>query len=115
MTLTATVTAAAPSAATPTGGTVTFMDDGISLGTVPLSGGTATLATTAIAVGAREVVAIYNGDGADFSASVAGSLVGATITTVAGDGTAGRGWVTRPEFRLSYKSLVSGLIDAVIL
>jgi sugar lactone lactonase YvrE len=92
VTLTATVIAAAPCAVAPTGGTVTFMDDGQFLGTATLSGGTATLATTAIAAGAHGLSAIYNGDGLDFSASSAtGSLLGANITTFAGGASLGYG------------------------
>ena len=86
VTLTATVIATEPCAATPTGGTVTFMDGGKSLGTATLSGGTAVLTTAALAAGAHELFAIYSGDGADFFASGTGSLAGATITTVAGNG-----------------------------
>jgi hypothetical protein len=89
ITLTATVTAAAPSAATPTGGTATFMDGGTTLGTVALNGGTASFLTTALAAGKHGLWVIYNGDGADFSASSTTSLVGAIITTAAGNGTAG--------------------------
>jgi hypothetical protein len=109
VTLTATVAAAAPSAATPTGGTVTFMVDGTTLATAALSGGTASLVTTAITAGTHGLSAVYNGDGVDFSTSAASSLTGATITTFAGNGTAGYsgdgGAATSAE--LSYPSAIA--------
>ena len=56
VTLTATVT---PSAAT---GTVTFLDNGVAMATVPLSGGLGTLATADLTVGAHPLTARYEGD-----------------------------------------------------
>ncbi|WP_343787919.1 Ig-like domain-containing protein [Dokdonella soli] len=70
--LTATVTAASPSAGTPTG-TVTFLDGAASIGTATLSGsGTASLATAALTVGSHTISASYGGDG-NFNGS-AGAL-----------------------------------------
>jgi RHS repeat-associated protein len=49
-----------PSAAT---GTVQFQNGGVNLGSaVPLSGGTASISTSALAVGASSITAIYSGD-----------------------------------------------------
>jgi len=56
VTFTATV---APSAAT---GTVTFQDGGVTLGTVTLTGGVATYATSALAIGPHSITATYPGD-----------------------------------------------------
>ncbi|MER6334871.1 Ig-like domain repeat protein, partial [Streptomyces sp. NPDC001034] len=66
-TLTATVTAVPPGSGTPTG-TVDFFDGATLLGTAPLSGGTATLTTSALAVGSHPLTAVYSGD-ADFTGS----------------------------------------------
>jgi len=48
-----------PAAAT---GTVQFLDGAIPLGSVALSGGTASLSTSALAAGAHTVTAVYSGD-----------------------------------------------------
>jgi hypothetical protein len=63
-TLTATVSPYATGFGTPTGG-VDFVDTTTStdLGTVPLAGGTATLTTSALALGTHVIVATYLGDG----------------------------------------------------
>ena len=52
---------------TPTG-TVTFNDEGTSLGTGTLSGGTATFTTSALGVAAHSITAVYAGD-ANFTSS----------------------------------------------
>jgi hypothetical protein len=70
---TATVSAVAPADGTPTG-TVTFLDGGSAIGTGSLTGGTATLSTTALATGSHTITAQYGGD-ADFNVSN-GSLTG---------------------------------------
>ena len=68
VTFTATVTAVAPGAGTPTG-TVTFMDGSVSLGIGTLGNtGMATYTTSALAVGAHSITAVYGGDG-NFSGS----------------------------------------------
>jgi hypothetical protein len=61
--LTATVRSANTSDGTPTGG-VDFVDTttGIDLGSAPLSGGSAALATRALAVGSHTITATYQGD-----------------------------------------------------
>jgi hypothetical protein len=51
-----------PSTAT---GTATFYDNGISIGSAPLSSGTAKLSTSNLTVGAHSITAIYNGDSKD--------------------------------------------------
>jgi hypothetical protein len=62
VTFTATVSAVAPGAGTPTG-TVTFLDGGSAVGTGTLSGGIATLTTSALAVGSHTITTTYAGDG----------------------------------------------------
>jgi hypothetical protein len=57
-TLTATVT----SAGTPTG-TVTFKSNGVTLGTAPVSGGSASLVVSFPTAGVYTLTAVYNGDG----------------------------------------------------
>ncbi len=71
---TATVSPSVPGAGTPTG-SVTFEDDGVALpgsSTVALSGGTASLATSALAVGSHSITAVYSGD-ASFTTSTSAS------------------------------------------
>jgi hypothetical protein len=59
VTLTATVSSAAPGGAT---GTVTFLSGTTYLGAKPLSGGTATLTTSKLPVGTTTITATYHGD-----------------------------------------------------
>src|SRR6201988_286804 len=73
VTFTATVSAVAPGAGTPTG-TVTFLDGGSPIGTGMLSGGIATFTTSALAVGNHTVTTSYGGS-ANFNGST-GSLTG---------------------------------------
>ncbi len=63
VTFTATVSASAPGAGTPTG-TVTFTIDGTPTGDSPVtvSGGSASTSTAGLAVGNRNIVATYSGD-----------------------------------------------------
>jgi hypothetical protein len=68
VTFTATVSAIAPGAGTPTG-TVTFKDGAVILGTVAVgAGGTATFPTSFAAAGGHAITAVYNGD-PDFAGS----------------------------------------------
>jgi VCBS repeat-containing protein len=73
VTLMAMVSAVAPGAGTPTG-TVTFLDDGSAIGAATLSGGVASITTSALAVGNRTITTSYDGDG-NFNGST-GSLSG---------------------------------------
>ena len=61
ITFTATISAIAPGAGTPTG-TVTFFDGATNLGTGTLSAGVATLATSALTQATHSVTAVYAGD-----------------------------------------------------
>ena len=67
VTFTATVSVTAPGAGMPTG-SVTFRDGTTVLGTAPLSGGTATFTTSALAAGSHPITAAYGGD-VSFTAS----------------------------------------------
>ncbi|MDV3252792.1 Ig-like domain repeat protein [Devosia sp. BK] len=60
VTLTAQVSATAPSVSTPTG-TVVFSIDGVDQPAVALQAGTATFTTTALAAGTRSIIAKYSG------------------------------------------------------
>jgi hypothetical protein len=60
-TLTATITPSMSNRPAPTG-TVSFYDGTTLLSSVPLSGGTATLTTSTLAVGTQSITAIYSGD-----------------------------------------------------
>ena len=87
VTFTATVTSAATSPAT---GTVSFLDNGVSIGTGKLSGnpGTAAFTLSALAAGTHPIAAAYAGDssnqGSNSSASPLDQVVaqGETLTTV---------------------------------
>ena len=61
--LTASVAAAAPAVGSP-GGTVTFFDGSVLLGTATLNGGTASLATAGLDAGTHTLEARYDGDAA---------------------------------------------------
>ena len=61
VTFTATVAATAPASGTPTG-SVEFFDGLTSLGTASLSGGQASLTTSALSVGSHPVTVVYAGD-----------------------------------------------------
>jgi streptogramin lyase len=74
---TATVSASAPGAGTPSG-TVTFTIDGTTHTTVALSAGRATLASSTLGVGRHTISAAYDGD-ANFNGS-ASSLLHETVT-----------------------------------
>ena len=73
VTFTATISAAAPGAGTPTG-SVTFLDGGKSIGSGNLSGGVATFTTSSLKPGSRTITTAYAGD-ANFNGST-GSLTG---------------------------------------
>ena len=84
VTLTATV-APSSGSGTPTG-SVTFMDGDATLGTVTITGGAASFATSALTVGDHSITAVYSGD-ANFSASTSATLTqtvaqAATTTSV---------------------------------
>lgn len=67
MTFTATVSASAPGAGTPSG-TVTFQDGATTLGTGTLSNGSVSFSSSSLAVGSHTITATYGGDG-NFSGS----------------------------------------------
>jgi len=81
-----TFTATVSGATTPTG-TVQFFDGVTSLGTVPLSGTSAALTTSSLAVGAHPITAVYSGDVDDPGSTspvvnqVVNSAAGAATTT----------------------------------
>jgi len=83
VTFSATVSAQAPGAGTPTG-TVTFFDAGISIGTGTLTGGKATFSTTLLTVGSHAITASYGGDtnftGSTTAASVTQTVIQASTT-----------------------------------
>ncbi len=82
ITFTATVTASAPGAGTPTG-TVTFKDGATTIGTGPLAGGIATLTTSTLPVGSgHSITATYGGD-TNFLASPASTAVPYTVNQAA--------------------------------
>jgi hypothetical protein len=71
LTLTATV-APASGSGTPTG-TVTFLDDGVSIGSATLSNGSSTFVTSSLSVSAHTITASYSGD-ANFNASISAAI-----------------------------------------
>jgi len=78
--LTATVSVAAPAAATPTG-TVTFQDGATSLGSAKLVNGQASLRLSALSVGLHSITATYSGELTSSSAAVAQMVNKASTTT----------------------------------
>ena len=72
ITFTATVSAVAPGAGTPTG-TVTFKDGATTMGNGTLASGQATFSTSSLSVGDHNITAEYGGDG-NFNASTSGPL-----------------------------------------
>ncbi len=87
VTFTATVSAAPPASGIPTG-TVTFTDNGMTLGTEPVnSGGVATFTTSQLTVGSHTIQASYNGDNTfnGSSASLSQSVTGSTSTEISSD------------------------------
>jgi hypothetical protein len=80
LTSTATVQPALANRPTPTG-TVNFMDNGASLGVVPLSNGTATIALATLGAGSNQISAVYSGD-ANFNPNVQAAAVSVTVTAL---------------------------------
>ena len=80
---TATVLPVSPSAATPTGGTVTFYIDGVAQpNPATLAAGVATFTAPSLPLGAHTVTASYSGDGLDFLGSA--NAPSPVINTVVG-------------------------------
>jgi len=82
---TATISATAPGAGTPTG-TVQFFEGVTSLGAGTIASGQATLSISSLSVGVNSITAVYSGD-TNFTASTSGAIVqtvnqAATITTL---------------------------------
>jgi alpha-tubulin suppressor-like RCC1 family protein len=72
VTFTATIAASLPPGLTP-GGTVTFNDGAVAIGTAPVAGGAATYTTATLGLGPHAITATYAGD-ASFNASASGPL-----------------------------------------
>jgi Bacterial Ig-like domain (group 3)/FG-GAP-like repeat len=62
-------------------GTVNFLDNGTSLGIVPLSGGTATLAVSTLGTGSNQISANYSGD-ANFNPNTQVAVVNVTVAAL---------------------------------
>jgi sugar lactone lactonase YvrE len=73
--ITATVATDPPSSTVPTGGTVYFNFGSLTLGSAPLTNGTATFSTTLLPVGFDEVFADYHGSGSFDDSSTTGNRV----------------------------------------
>jgi hypothetical protein len=92
VTFTATVTAVVPATGLPTG-SVSFKDGATTLGTAPLSGGTASLTVSSLALGSHAITAVYGGDAnftgntsATLTQTIAGPFTGPISVTGAGAG-----------------------------
>ena len=72
-TLTATISAASPGAGSPTG-TVAFRDGAVTIGTGTISGGVVTFPISTLAVGSRNLTAVYVGD-TNFTTSTSNIVV----------------------------------------
>ena len=78
-TLTATVAAQATGVGTPTGGTVTFVVDGVNQTPAPVSNGSASLALNTLAAGSHTITASYSGDNANFNGSTSTTTFTQTV------------------------------------
>ncbi len=74
VTFTATVAPVSPAGGVPAG-MVTFLDGSMTLGTFPLTAGTASLSTSSLSIGSHSITAQYSGDGNDFMASTSGPTI----------------------------------------
>jgi len=81
LTLTATVSS---TAGVPGGGTVSFVDNGVAIGSAGLAYNTASFTTSTLVAGAQAFTATYNGYGNAFAASTISIVPTSVITTVAG-------------------------------
>jgi hypothetical protein len=79
ITLNVTVTPTIGSSTVP--GSVTFLDNGVSIGTGTLSGGTASLVTSSLAVGAHPITATYAGNANFVTSTTAATSVTVAVTT----------------------------------
>jgi len=89
--MTASVAGDPSGGATPTGGTVTFLDGSATLGSQTLVNGSAALSVATLTPGVHGLKAVYRGDGVNFSGSSSPAPQPSTITTVAGGGKGGDG------------------------
>ncbi len=89
ITLTATVANALPGMPAPTGGTVDFLDGGVSLGSATLVNGVAAIAVSSLTRGPHTLLAYYEGDGSQFLQSFSTISPASLIWTVAGTGQLG--------------------------
>jgi hypothetical protein len=80
LTLTATVQPTLANRPAPTG-TVNFVDNGVSLGVVPLSSGTATIALATLGAGSNQISASYSGD-ANFNPNAQVAAVNVSVTAL---------------------------------
>jgi hypothetical protein len=109
VTFTATVSAIAPATGTPTG-RVTFLDGSVVLGTAPLSGGVATIATSALDAGDHLITVSYSGDAVfapSDSSVLTESVTPAPLTVAAFDSAKVYGQAN-PAFSVSYSGFVNG-------
>ena len=97
------------SAATPTGGTVTFTDQATSatLGTATLTAGTAAITINSLTAGMHGIIATYHGDGLYFQGSSASLPWGPSPRSPATDWRAMAATADRPPLRSSIIPLAS--------
>ena len=115
VTFTATVSAAAPMTGTPTG-TVTFYDGTTTLGTRPLSGGTAAFTTSDLAAGNDDITVSYSGDtyfDANMSNALVETVTPATLTVAANNASAVYGQAI-PTFTDTITGFVNGDNSSVV-
>jgi hypothetical protein len=116
--LTATVTTNTLGAATPTGGTVTFMDGSTMLGSTSLSNGIATFSITTLGAGTHALTASYRGDGTNFQGSSTPSglsvaVIPAVLTVTADSATKVYG-ATIPPLTYTIAGFVNGDTAGVV-
>lgn len=103
-TVTCTARVASSSGAPPNGESVTFYDGANVLATETLSGGTATLSDSTLAVGTAKVKAVYGGD-----SNLSGSK-SAVLSLTVGKATPTIAWT--PSASITYGTNLSGVLNA---
>ena len=111
VTFTATVSVTAPGGGTATG-SVQFRVDGLDLGApVPLAGGRATLATSALGAGSHEMTAAFTGGGSyqdSFGTLAGGQTVATKLLTVTADDANREYGQANPPFTATITGFVNG-------
>jgi hypothetical protein len=106
VTFTVAVSAVAPATGTPTG-QVIFEDNGVPLGSAPLSNGVAGFTLSTLSVGSHSITAFYSGD-ATFAASTSNVVVLMVAPLLSGSGVAVNGFEFSPLSDVTVATFTAG-------